>query len=53
MVIHYCVFEGFEPSDDYYVCGTEETFFSWFSSNSEANALELLENHEKMFPMYW
>ena len=32
----------------YYACGNEETF----SSNSEADALELLENLENMF-LHW
>ena len=35
----------------------EETFlqhlFNMFSSNSEANASELLENVEEMFPWYY
>ena len=26
---------------------------SWFSSNSEASASELIENHEEMFLCYW
>ena len=32
-----------------YTCGTEKTFPSSFSSSSEANASELLENLEEMF----
>ena len=35
-----------------YVCGTQESFLSRFSSNSDAFASELLENLEEMFPRY-
>ena len=36
----------------HYACSIERTFFSIFSSNSEANASELLENIFKKNP-YW
>ena len=32
---------------------TRKLSFSMFSSNSEANALELLKNLEDMFPLYY
>ena len=37
----------------HYACSVEVTFSLRFSSHSEANASEWLENLEEMFPRYW